>query len=189
MTKGTIGVAVLALMTMAAAPAFAWDGDVGPLLATGMCAESNVGELRDDADAKVGQMRTAVDEVRDLRDFAQDSGNVSNYQRLNNLYTQMNSRLLVAEQAREGLANSDDRNSLESDCGLIDAAYTSVMGSLDEAGRVVSGGVTGGDEENLLGGANGLPSYDTTTRGRTTALSGAEDGREDASFGRGTPFS
>ena len=189
MTKRTITVAVLATLAFGATPATAQDGDLGGLLATGMCAEYEAGDLRDDADAKIAQMRIAVGDVREMRDAAQDLGDVSRYQRLNNLFTQMNSRLLVAEEAREGMTSGQDRNSLESECGLIDAAYTSVMGSRDEAERVVSGGMTDGDMENLLGGANGLPTYDTATRGRTTLLGGDEDGREDASFGRGTPFS
>jgi hypothetical protein len=154
-----------------------------------MCAEMGASETREDADDKIAQMRVAVNEVKDLRDDAQSEGAVSEYQQLNNLYTQTNSRLLVAEQARDNQDATDDPASLESDCGLIDAAYTSVMGSRDAARRVISGGVEGGDSEALTGGAIGLPNYDTTSRGRTISADGSQDGRENSAFGRGTPFS
>lgn len=188
MTKRTVGFLLLASVALAAGPVAAEDG-VTRMLPTGLCAEMSANETRADADEKIADMRIAVDEVKDMRDAAQASGSVSEYQQLNNLYTQMNSRLLVAEQARDNQEESDDPAILESDCGLIDAAYTSVMGSRDAANRVINGGVEGGDFESLTGGADGLPSYDTTTRGRTITPDGAEDGREDSSFGRGTPFS
>ena len=190
MTKRTVGITLLALTVLSVGPVAAQSIDESSgLRATGLCTTLNAGEMRDDADGKIADMRAAVNDVKDMRDAAQASGDVSRYQQLNNLYTQMNSRLLVAEQARDGQQGTDERNSLESDCGLIDAAYTSVMGSRDQAERVVTGGVTGGDSENLVGGSNGLPNYDTTSRGRTVSADGSEDGRENSAFGRGTPFS
>ena len=190
MTKRTVGIVLLALTVISVGPAAAQSTETSNgLRATGLCMNLSAGEVRDDADGKIGDIRVAVTEVKDMRDSAQASGDVSRYQQLNNLYTQMNSRLLVAEQAREGQNGTDDRNSLESDCGLIDAAYTSVMSSRDQAERVVTGGVTGGDAENLVGGSDGLPNHDTTSRGRTISPDGSDDGRENSAFARGTPFS
>lgn len=184
MKKRTAGF-ILASVALAAFPATAADYNYPPR-SVGTCAEMSASEARADADAKIGDMQSAVADVLADAEAQTDS---AEYRELDTLYARMSSRLLVAEQARENQESTDDPTRLESDCGLVDAAYTAIMADAATADRLVNGGTAGGQGESRTGGENGLPSYDTTTRGRSVAPNGATDGRENSAFGRGTPFS
>ena len=158
-------------------------------------------QMLDDGAAKVEEMTEAVATVNGLRRDAENAGDVSAYQRLNNLYTQMNGRLLIGEEALAALRNGrpevsslkasrkdgEDRAFDDHNYGLIIAAHNSVMSGLREALSIMNDGASSGDGTSVLPGRNNLPGYDTTDRGRTTDTEAPEDVVDNSEFQGATP--
>lgn len=163
-------------------------------------AGMSLGEMISDGSERVEEMVAAVDDVRTMRADAEESEDPSSYQRLNNFFTQMNARALVAEEALatlRGLRGSaskghkqgrdEDRALAEHNYGIILAAHTSVMALYRQAQAVLGGNLTEGDGTTVTGGSSGLPGYDVTDRGETTTPDSSRDLRDNSEFQGRTP--
>ena len=160
-------------------------------------------DMIDDGTRRVEEMQAAVQDVGDMRSAAESAEDASAYQRLNNIYTQMNGRLLIAEEALanvragsgavsslKGTKQSEgggDRAFLEHNYGLIVAAYNSVMSSYREAQSIMNTEGTAGDGTSVSGGAEDLPDYDVTERGSTVNPLSNQDPGDSSEFQGATP--
>lgn len=163
-------------------------------------ANLSIGDMISDGEAKVEEMTEAVAHVRQLRADAEEADDVSAYQRLNNFYTSMNSRLLYAEEALESLRatrrgsskartkqGGSDRALAEHHYGVIVAAHTRVMSDYRQALSVMNEGTTEGDGTTVTGTPNSLPGYDVTDRGRTLSPAVDRYERDNSEFQGRTP--
>lgn len=154
-------------------------------------ADLTLGEMIAAGEEMVAEMQDAVERVREYRADAEADSDASAYQQLNNIFTQMNGRLLVAEEAlanlkaaRTGGAKQAgaDRATQEHNFGLINAAYNGVMSDLRNAEAVGGDGTVAGDGTNVVGGGEQLPAGQVTTRGNTTNPTADLEHRDNADF-------
>ncbi len=140
-------------------------------------ADLSLTEMITQGEALVAEMSDSVDVVAEYRVSAEADGDASAYQRLNNIYTQMNGRLLVAEEALANLkaAQSEggskqvtDRATLEHWFSMIVAAANSCRESRRQADAIMGGdnGIAGDGTVLAMNGFY-IPVGDIDFRGRT----------------------
>lgn len=127
----------------------------------------------------VAEMSDSVDVVAGYRVSAEAEGDASAYQRLNNIFTQMNGRVLVAEEALANLKAAQaagaskvatDRATLEHWFSMIVAASNSVRESRRQADAIMGGDIgIEGDGTVVASGGFTIPIGDIDYRGRTTS--------------------
>lgn len=161
-----------------------------------------IDEMVEQGTDMVADMVRAVERVAELRRRAEAEADPSTYQRLNNFYTRMNSRLLYAEEALEVLrdlrAGSSSKATRKVVTGadptaannfaIIQAAHVSIMGDLQQAESLMGNDFSGGDGVQVSGGSGNLPEQGTN-RGDTTTPRAQERERDNSSFQGRTPSS